>query len=245
MTALRLAPRAVLFDLDGLILDTEAIVWEIMPVVAAQFGVSLDRTLFLDLIGRHGPDVEDRLLAAWGRDFPLDKFKQGTQAAWRAWTDAKPIPVKPGLDALIDCLDRRGIKRAIATSTRHARALNKLKCAGLQGRFDTVIGGDMVKEGKPAPDIYLLAAERLGVAAEDCVVLEDSEPGARAGLAARATVLLIPDMKPPSDELARLVHAVLPSLDHAMSLIEAAHAAVHPEKALDSGRLIDSAGRDR
>jgi HAD superfamily hydrolase (TIGR01509 family) len=236
MTALHLAPRAVLFDLDGLILDTEAIVWEIMPVVAAQFGVSLERTLFLELIGRHGPDVEDRLLAAWGRDFPLEDFKRGTQAAWRAYTDSKPIPVKPGLDALIACLDRRGIKRAIATSTRHARALHKLDCAGLAGRFDTVIGGDMVREGKPAPDIYLLAAERLGVAATECVVLEDSEPGARAGLAAGATVLLIPDMKPPSDELKTLVHAVLPSLDHAMELIEAAHAAVHPAEAASRQR---------
>jgi HAD superfamily hydrolase (TIGR01509 family) len=224
MSPLHRVPHAVLFDLDGLILDSEAIVWEIMPVVAAKFGVSLERELFLELIGRHGPDVETMLLAAWGEDFPLAEFKQGTAVAWEEYTSAKPIPVKPGLDNLIDCLDRRGIKRAIATSTRHRRALHKLHCAGLDGRFDIVIGGDMVKEGKPAPDIYLLAAERLGVAAHECVVLEDSEPGARAGLAARATVLLIPDMKPPSDELTRLVHAVLPSLDHAMGLIEAAHA---------------------
>jgi beta-phosphoglucomutase-like phosphatase (HAD superfamily) len=94
----------------------------------------------------------------------------------------------------------------------------------------------MVKQGKPAPDIYLLAAEKLGVAADECVVLEDSEPGARAGLAAKATVLLIPDMKPPTDELRRLVHAVLPSLDHAMGLIEEAHARAHPAPAPSASR---------
>ena len=227
MSPLRLAPRAVLFDLDGLIIDSEAIVWEIMQEVGARFGVTVERALFLELIGRHGPDVETRLLAAWGRDFPLDEFRRGTQEAWRRYTATRPIPVKPGLDAILACLDRRGIKRAIATSTRHARALHKLDCAGLAGRFDTVIGGDMVSEGKPAPDIYLLAARRLGVAPEDCVVLEDSEPGARAGLAAGATVLLIPDLNTPSDALRSLVHAVLPSLDHAMDLIEAAHEAAH------------------
>jgi HAD superfamily hydrolase (TIGR01509 family) len=226
MTALHRVPRAVLFDLDGLILDSEAIVWAIMPVVAQKFGVTLERELFLELIGRHGSDVEDRLLAAWGRDFPLAEFKQHSAAAWQDYTKTRPIPVKPGLDALIDCLDRRGIKRAIATSTRHQRTLHKLDSAGLAGRFDLVIGGDMVQQSKPAPDIYLLAADKLGVDARDCVVLEDSEPGARAGLAAGATVLLIPDLKPPSDELAGLVHAVLPSLDHAMGLIEAAHARV-------------------
>ena len=233
MTALRLAPKAVLFDLDGLIIDSEAIVWEIMQQVGQRFGVAVDRTLFLELIGRHGPDVETRLLAAWGKDFPLDEFRRGTQEAWRHYTATRPIPVKPGFEALIDCLDRRGIKRAIATSTRHLRALHKLDCAGLAGRFDTVIGGDMVANGKPAPDIYLLAAERLGVAPEDCVVLEDSEPGARAGVAAGTTVLLIPDLNTPSDELTRLVHAVLPSLDHAMALIEAAHAALHPAEAAE------------
>jgi HAD superfamily hydrolase (TIGR01509 family) len=236
MSALHRAPKAVLFDLDGLILDTEAIVWEIMPVVAARFGVALERELFLELIGRHGPDVENMLLAAWGADFPLDEFKRGTAAAWEDYTKTRQIPVKPGLDALIDCLDRRGIKRAIATSTRHKRALHKLHCAGLAGRFEHVVGGDMVQHGKPAPDIYLLAASKLGVDPADCVVLEDSEPGARAGLGAGATVLLIPDMKPPSDALAALVHAVLPSLDHAMGLIEAAHARAHPAEAAAARR---------
>ena len=231
MTALGQPPRAVLFDLDGLVIDSEAIVWEIMREVGAGFGVAVERQLFLELIGRHGPDVETRLLAAWGRDFPLDDFRRGTQAAWQRWTATKPIPVKPGFEALVACLDRRGIKRAIATSTRHGRALHKLECAGLAGRFETVIGGDMVTAGKPAPDIYLLAAQRLGVLPEHCVVLEDSEVGARAGVAAGATVLLIPDLNTPSDELAALVHAVLPTLEHAMDLIEAAHAARDPEEA--------------
>ena len=137
-------------------------------------------------------------------------------SAWAADYDAivaaEGISLKPGLDDILDLLDERGVAAAVATSTRRERARAKLDRVGLLHRFAALVGGDDVARGKPAPDIFLAAAERLGVAAGDCIVLEDSEPGIIAAAAAGMTPVMVPDLHPPSAELLLLEPLVLASL---------------------------------
>ena len=122
------------------------------------------------------------------------------------------IALKPGLLDLLDWLEARRIPKAVATSTRRDRAQAKLARTALLPRFVALVGGDEVARGKPEPDIFLAAAARLGEAAQHCLVLEDSEPGVRAALAAGMTPIMVPDLHAPSDDLVALEPLILESL---------------------------------
>ena len=108
------------------------------------------------------------------------------------------IPLKPGLAAFLAAVDALGLKKAVATSTARKRALYKLNLAGVPGTIETLAGGDEVARGKPAPDLFLLAAERLGVPPAECLAFDDSDPGVLAARAAGMRVVIIPDQKRPS-----------------------------------------------
>ena len=132
--------------------------------------------------------------------------------AYDAIVEREGIALKPGLLDLLDWLEARRIPKAVATSTRRDRAQAKLARTALLSRFVALVGGDEVARGKPAPDIFLAAAARLGEAAQHCVVLEDSEPGVRAALAAGMTPIMVPDLHAPSADLVALEPLILESL---------------------------------
>ena len=217
-------PRAVVFDMDGLLLDTEPIAARAWSEAAARAGVAFDPALALRMVGSNFADCGAMLRAHEPSSYPVDAVLGGWHAAYDALCARDGVPVKRGAVALLDWLAGARVKRAVATSTRRARAAAKLADARLLHRFEAVVGGDEVARGKPAPDIYLEAARRIGVAPGACVALEDSEPGVRAALGAGMTVFMVPDLMRPSDDLARLVHFVVDSLDHAH-----AHIARWPE----------------
>ena len=131
------------------------------------------------------------------------------------------VPHRPGIVELLDWLEARDIPRAVATSTKRPLALRKLRAARLLDRFDAVCTSSDVAQPKPAPDVYLLAAERLGVAPADCLVLEDSPTGVRAALAAGMTPVQVPDMLLPDGEVRALRHRIVGSLGEAQRLLEA------------------------
>ena len=136
--------------------------------------------------------------------------------AWGSAYDAivarEGIVLKPGLIELMAWLEAENLCKAVATSTRRSRAESKLVHAGLFERFAALVGGDEIAHGKPAPDIFIEAATRLGIDAADCVVLEDSEPGVRGALAAGMTPIMVPDLHPPSAALSAMRPLVLPTL---------------------------------
>jgi len=222
--ATRRRPRAVIFDMDGLLLDTEPIAARAWSESAAQAGVTFDPALALRMVGSNFTDCGALLRAHAPASYPVDAVLGGWHAAYDALCARDGVPVKRGVAVLLDWLEAVRVKRAVATSTRRARAAAKLADARLLHRFDVLVGGDEVARGKPAPDIYLEAAQRIDVPAADCVALEDSEPGVRAALAAGMTVFMVPDLVRPSDELAQLVPFVVGSLDDAH-----AHMARWPE----------------
>ena len=202
-------PAAVLFDMDGLLLDSERVALAIMSASATELGLVWDHRVGLRIIGRSVTDSSRILREHYGDDARLDALPGAFRARYDRHIDEQQIPLKPGVLQVLDLLDTHGIARAVATSTQRERAVRKLERNGLIERFDALVGGDEVKRGKPAPDIFLAAARALDVEPARCLVLEDSNAGARAGLAAGMAVVMVPDLlEPDADVLALGAHCL-------------------------------------
>jgi len=205
-------PAAVIFDMDGLMLDTEPLAARAWGDAAAALGVEFDGRLALAMVGRNFADCAAMVRAHYGADYPVAALLGSWHAAYDGIVEREGLALKPGVHELLDWLERHAVPRAVATSTRRERARAKLVRAALLPRFHDLVGGDEVARGKPAPDIYVEAARRLGIGAGHCLALEDSEPGVRAALAARMTPIMVPDLHPPPVELLALDLLVLPTL---------------------------------
>lgn len=212
-------PEAVVFDMDGLMLDSERAINECMARAASDLGHELPASLWLQMIGG-GDGLCRRLLAdRIGADATVELLARA-EAMYDVVADAG-IGHRPGIVDLLDWLVARGIPRAVATSTRRPLAMRKLAAAGLLPYFDAVATSSDVAAPKPAPDVYLLAASKLGVAPARCLVLEDSPTGVRAALAAGMTPVQVPDMLVPDDAARALGHRIVASLGDAQRLLEA------------------------
>lgn len=188
---------AVIFDLDGTLLDTESLALAAGQRAAERIGQTMSRDFFLTLVGGDKAGGDTKLAAAFGAD-NLDAFNT-------AWHEehltlmASGIALRPTVLELLDHLDARGLPQAIATSSHRKGAGLKMAAAGLTGRFTTIVTRDCVQNPKPHPDPYLTAAAKLGIAPERCLAFEDSTPGVRAARAAGMTVVLVPDLAPVED----------------------------------------------
>ncbi len=202
------SPQGVIFDMDGLMLDTEPIYWESMQQAASELGYIFDHAMRAAFIGRSIPAWQATLTQMFGADYP--QFRSRRRQLWEQHVQEVGVAQKAGLGELLHLLEEDGLRKAIATSSSRPDAT---LCLGrLADRFDAIVTGDEVNRGKPAPDIFLLAAQRLALSPEYCLALEDSESGALAALAAGMSVIIVPDLKQPSDELAAQVHHVCSSL---------------------------------
>ena len=204
---------AVIFDMDGLMFDTERIRLEAWQRVARQEGYAIPEHLLIECIGLKTTDSEQLLntaLAGTGFDY---RRARGIRGPYIEQIVAdRGVPVKPGLDEMLDAGDALGLAMGVATSTLREEALGLLTDTGLIERFDAVVCGNEVENGKPAPDIFLKAAEQLGVEPRRCLVLEDSENGIRGAAAAGCIPIVIPDIRRPSDEVLAIAHRQFDSL---------------------------------
>jgi HAD superfamily hydrolase (TIGR01509 family) len=209
----------VIFDMDGLILDTEPLYKAAWQRTAAELGFEIQDDWYLNLVGLREQESEQELSRHFGPTFPLDAFRQRWPAAFRARADADGVPVKAGLAGLLAFVEQRGLRHALATSSHRGFADISLRLAGLDEAFTVIVTGDEVTQAKPAPDIYIEAARRVGVAPERCLALEDSDPGILAAHAAGMIALLVPDLKPPSDEARAAAYRVLGSLHEVADVV--------------------------
>ena len=209
---------AVLFDMDGLLIDSERGLMDAWLRAAGEHGFGLAPADYLAVVG----------LAAAASDAILERVCGGRDEFERARTSVEifmngsgvVFPLKRGAGALLEALAARQIPCAVASSSTRAEIEERLAAVGVRQKFAAVAGGDEVAQGKPSPDVYLLAAQRLGVPPQSCLALEDSHNGARAALAAGAAVAIVPDLIRPTDELAACSVCVLDSLDDAVAHVE-------------------------
>ncbi|HJV63268.1 MAG TPA: HAD family phosphatase [Albitalea sp.] len=213
-----LAPfRAAIFDMDGLLLDSERPVRSAWLRAIGEAGVALDEARYLQLVGRNEADSR-RMLETWlGPACSYDAARARAAALLDEALGADGYAVKAGVVALLDTLRSRGVPCAVASSTHREEVEARLRQAGLADFFDGFNGGDEVARGKPHPDLFLLAARRLQHAPDHCLVFEDSEHGARGAIAAGMSVVIVPDLVHPSDDARERSLAVLASLHDAQA----------------------------
>ena len=203
--------------MDGLLFDTETLYSEAILTAAAEVGCAMSRDVFLQLIGRSREVNHRFLLEHYGADYPLEALIAAWGRHFRGLA-AAGLPLKPGAAELLDLLDELRLPRAIATSSTHATVRGHLVSHGLTDRFHDVVARGDYANGKPAPDPFLKAAERLGVAPALCLALEDSHNGVRSASAAGMMAVMVPDLIPATDEIHGLCALVVDDL-HAIRLL--------------------------
>ncbi|SDJ41102.1 HAD family hydrolase [Aliiruegeria lutimaris] len=206
---------ALLFDMDGLLLDTERVALDSFLQIAS--GHALERAraepFFLSLVGSSGAQTRLSLQGAGIAD--ADRFQEEWGVLFRSLV-SKDVPVKPGVKALIAELGAKGMTMVVVTSTRTDMARDQLERAGLLEHFRDLVGGDCVAAHKPDPAPYLLGAARAGVAPGDCYAFEDSDKGVAAAVAAGCRVSQVPDLRPPSAALPALGQGIFRNLREAV-----------------------------
>jgi HAD superfamily hydrolase (TIGR01509 family) len=209
---------AAIFDLDGLMIETEKPMIPLLKSAAKSLGYEVSETLILKTVGTDAKSTADVWHKEMGADFPFEKINKIAADAMFAEFEKTGLPLRPGLLVLLDFLKSKNIPMAVATSSDQSRAFWKLKTAKIDSYFTAVATGNEVKHGKPAPDIFLLAAERLGKAPNECIAFEDSPAGLSAIYAAGMRSVFVKDVVEPSPEVLSTVWKRLSSLAEAVEL---------------------------
>ncbi len=210
---------AVLFDMDGLLTDSEGAGHQILKEGGRQLGFELSDRLLDEMTGVNDAECVQIFNSNYpGLDGAL--LMQIYRDRMYAASVGGKIPLKPGVRELLDVLDAHRIPRAVVSSNDRFIIESNLRGAGILERFDTLVCGDMIRRSKPAPDIYLAGAEALHVRPENCLVLEDSPNGLKSGRAAGMRTCMVPDRIPYSDKLAPYADDVCKSLLDVIPLIE-------------------------
>lgn len=208
--------RGAIFDMDGLMLDTEKLLVRFWREAAAEYGYSMTDENVFEIRSLSRKYSVPLLKGIFGEDFPFNEVRSRRIVLMNDYIDQYGFEVKKGLFELLDYLRENKYLIAVATATDRERAEHYLKKIDAYKYFDAVICGDMVINGKPEPDIYLTASEELGLPAEECAAFEDSPNGIKSAYSAGCQVIMIPDLTQPDEQVKPLLSGVYESLDKAV-----------------------------
>lgn len=215
-----LNPEAVVFDMDGVIFDSERLVIECWKVIAGKYNIENIEEACRECTGLNAAATVEKMLQRYGADFPYTEYKKESSALFHSLYSDGRLPMKPGVHELLEFLKENKIPIALASSTRREVVEQELRDAGILPFFQKVICGDMVSKSKPDPEIFLTACRELGVNPDKTMAIEDSHNGIRAAAAAKMRTIMVPDLMPVTEEMEALTEIILPSLLEVKTYIE-------------------------
>jgi HAD superfamily hydrolase (TIGR01509 family) len=204
--------KAAIFDMDGLLIDSERIIMQGCIQAAATIGITYTQSEYVELVGRVWADSTRLMTQQLGSEENFQHVMQGLNTYLDACNHV--FPLKPGAHKLLQFYQSQGIICSVASSSPIPHITHRLSHTGVLDYFSHVTSGQEVSRGKPNPDIYLLALQKLGLQAHECIAFEDSELGAQAAIAAGLRVVVVPDLRQPSDLVRSQSHQVVESLEH-------------------------------
>lgn len=209
---------ACIFDLDGTLTDTEKFYQKAWPMALEHFGYKCEPWMPLELRSLGRPFAPMQFKKWFGEDFDYNEVREYRKAIVVDMIKEQGIPLKPGAQEILVWLWEKGILTAIATANDYERTKGYLTKLGLFEHFDRIICSDMVKEGKPSPDIYAYACQQLGLQPQRCFAVEDSPNGVTSAFLAGCKVIMVPDLTQPDEELSKKLYACVPSLMYIKTL---------------------------
>ena len=212
-------PRLAIFDMDGLIFDTERLFMAEKHKILKDYGYPARKEDYIQTIGLAGTQLKNKLRELYGPQYPADEISRKTRDAVNRQIEASGPDVKPGIETLLKWFRIHGIICCVASSTKHVYVEHYLTLAGLDNYFSYIIGGDEVSRSKPEPDIFLAACARGQFSPADALVFEDSENGILAASAAGIPVVCIPDLKQPDPDIAEKAVVILASADQVIPML--------------------------
>jgi HAD superfamily hydrolase (TIGR01509 family) len=211
--------RAIIFDMDGLLLDSERISLNTFVEACRAHGFEPDLKVYYRCIGTVFAHTREILREGYGSEFPLESISAFWKNLYHEEITRKPVPLKQGAVELLDFLKIQKLPLAVVTSSRWQNAQMKLSMAGIAGYFTFILGGDQISQGKPDPEIYLTACQRLNLEPARCLALEDSDNGVRAARSAGLHVIQVPDILTPGEEIRNSGHTIVRSLVEVLDLL--------------------------
>ena len=210
--------KGAIFDMDGTLFDTERIYQYAWLETVKYFGKDRGAELVKEVSGASEANCR-KTIKKFYPDVDVDKFFDYViETAVKIFENG--VEMKPGVVEILESFKENGVKMAVASSSSHETINRNVECADIKKYFTAIISGDDVKNGKPAPDIFLLAAEKINVPANDCYVFEDSYNGIRGAYAAGCAAIMIPDTMQPNDEIKRICTAIYPNFIDAMNVLK-------------------------
>lgn len=204
--------KAVIFDMDGVLIDTEKYLVKFWCQAGREFGYDIKREDALMIRSLAGKYAKPKLQSIYGANFNYVGVRQRRKELMQDWLEKNGIEKKEGVDEILPYLKEKGLKIAVATATDEERAIKYLKKIGIYHWFDQVICANMVENGKPMPDIYLYACEQIGEEPKNCYAVEDSPNGVKAAALAGCRVIMVPDLSEPDKETEKLLYTKVTSL---------------------------------
>lgn len=211
--------KAIIFDMDGLMIDSERVTFECYQERLKDMNLTMDEEFYKTLLGKPIKGIYQRFYDVYGNDFPIENVIQDVHQLMAERFETEGVPVKKGLVELLHYLKDNNYKTIVATSSNRDRVDKILAQAKITEFFDDSICGDEVTKGKPNPEVFLKSCQKLGVNVDEAIVLEDSEAGIQAAYSGNIDVICIPDMKYPEQEFEKMTTKILDSLDQVIDFL--------------------------
>ena len=211
--------KGAVFDMDGLMFDSEKLTFDAWYKVLNDNGFCYTFDIYKQTVGKRTVETKAYYESLYGDSFDYSSMRQKANDVFWDYIEKNGMPIKKGLFELLDYLKANNIKISLATSTSEESAMRMIKKAGVEEYFDAFVCGNMVKNGKPHPEVFLTAAEKLSLPPQSCIALEDSINGIKSAYAAKMKTVMVPDYLQPTEDVLPMISFLCSDLSEAVNYI--------------------------